>query len=262
MQTKFKKISSRIVLIAALFILPATGRAQTPARLALVIGNAHYASAPLATPANDAGLVAQTLQAAGFDVTAAADLSLDELRRAFQDFLAKAQNAGPNPVLFVYLAGRGVQYNGDNFFLPVDAAINRGTDVPLAALRLSDYLQAFGAVPAQARIFVLDAARPNDLAKGDPNSQLAGGLALIDPGPGSLYAFNAAPGTVAPDEPGPYGAYAKALAEMMQQGLPLNQVFALTRVRVNELTRGAVVPWDESRIDGSFAFSKRAQSAG
>lgn len=248
-----KRIASFILVLGVVF-LPVVARAQSAPRLALVIGNANYVSKPLATPANDAGLVAQALQGEGFDVTAVADLNYEELRRAFQDFLAKAQSAGPQSVLFVYLAGRGVQYAGENFFVPVDATISRATDVPLVALRLSDYTQALSALPAQARIFVFDAARGNDFAKGDPNGSLAGGLALVDPAPATLYAFNATPGTIAPDEPGPYGTYARALVEMLQQGGSIDEVFALTRLRVNEATRGAVVPWDQSRIDAGFAL--------
>ena len=41
-----------------------------------------------------------------------------------------------------------------------------------------------------------------------------------------LVAMNAAPGTVGPNETGPYGAYAQALAEMIgSPGLPLGDVF-------------------------------------
>ena len=63
-----------------------------------------------------------------------------------------------------------------------------------------------------------------------------------------LIAFNAAPGTVAPDEQGPYGAYAQALAEMIRTGgLPLPEVFNRVRLRVNETSKGAQVPWDTRR---------------
>ena len=89
--------------------------AQNP-RIALVIGNATYRDAALATSANDAGLVAQTLQAAGFDVVGARDLDGQSLRTALRDFLDKASAAGPDMQAFVYLAGRGVQYDGDNYF--------------------------------------------------------------------------------------------------------------------------------------------------
>ncbi|MGP0057877.1 MAG: caspase family protein [Beijerinckiaceae bacterium] len=227
--------------------------------MALVIGNAQYRSAPLATAANDAGLVAQSLQAAGFDVTGAADLDQEALRHAFREFLDKVRNAGPDAVVFVYLAGRGVQYAGENYFVPVDATIARDSDVPVEALRLADYSRALAGLPLKARIIVLDAARANNYAKS--GAPLAGGLALVDAEPGSLYAFNAAPGTIAPDEQGPYGLYAQALVEMMHQGFPADEVFAQTRLRVNQVSAGTVVPWDVSKIDTPIFFFQREASA-
>src|SRR2546430_7453372 len=94
-------------------------------RLGLVVGNANYAAGALPTPANDAGLIAQTLQAAGFDVVGARDLDGDGLRRAFRDFLDKASSSGPDTVAFVYLSGYGLQLQGDNYFVPVDARLAR-----------------------------------------------------------------------------------------------------------------------------------------
>ena len=67
-----------------------------------------------------------------------------------------------------------------------------------------------------AKIVILDAARQNPFAGG--NQPLAGGLALVEPMPSMAIAFNAAPGTVAPDEQGPYGAYATSLTEMIAAG--------------------------------------------
>src|SRR5947208_8650973 len=117
-----------------------TADAQQPEkRIALVVGNAAYAKSPLATAANDAGLIAQTLQAAGFDVIGARDLDADTLRKSFRDFIQKVQAAGPNSVAVVYLAGYGVQLTGENYFVPVDARIARDTDVPVEAIRISDY---------------------------------------------------------------------------------------------------------------------------
>ncbi|MGH6798690.1 MAG: caspase family protein, partial [Roseiarcus sp.] len=245
--------------LAICFVLTAPAVAQSAGpRLALVIGNAQYAE-PLATPANDAGLVAETLRGAGFDVTGAANLDQESLRRAFHDFLDKATQAGPNAIVFVYLAGRGLQYEGDNYFAPIDAVIARDADIPLQALRLSDYARALAALPLRARMLVLDAARANHFAQ---EGNLAGGLALIDADPGSLYAFNAAPGTIAPDEPGPYGAYAQALAELLRQGgVPIDIVFSQVRLRVNEATRGAVTPWDSSNITPPLALLEAAPGA-
>ncbi len=99
----------QLPIVSALFaalILSLVPNAKVEAaekRIALVVGNANYAAGALPTPANDAGLIAQTLQAAGFDVTGARDLDQDTLRRTFREFLDKASSAGPDTVVFIYL---------------------------------------------------------------------------------------------------------------------------------------------------------------
>src|SRR5271157_3201454 len=250
-----------LLLATALLSLAASAQqaAQNP-RIALVIGNATYRDAALATTANDAGLIAQTLQAAGFDVVGARDLDGQSLRTAFRDFLDKASAAGPDMQAFVYLAGRGVQYNGDNYFVPVDAQINRDADVPIDALRISDFAHALAQTPGKARIIVLDAAHANPYAS--QRSPLAPGLALIDPEPGELIAFNAAPGTLAGDEQGPYGVFGKTLAGAMRQGgVDVVEVFDQTRVTVNQLTQGALVPWSASMLSEPYYIFERAADA-
>ncbi len=246
---------------------PAPAAAPPPApangaekRIALVVGNAGYQGAALKTAANDAGLIAQTLQAAGFDVSGARDLDQESLRQAMRDFLGKAQSSGPNTVAVIYLAGYGVQLEGENYFVPVDAKLAQATDVPLEAVRLTDYTRPLAGLKLKASMVVLDAGRANPFVKtGQP---LAGGLALVDAEPGMLYAFNAAPGTVAPDGDGPYGAYAQALAEMIREGgLSPKDVFDRVRLRVNEMTKGAEVPWQSANIMAQFQFFERAPDA-
>lgn len=230
----------------------------TEKRIALVVGNGAYAKSPLATAANDAGLIAQTLQAAGFDVIGARDLDGDTLRKSFRDFINKAESSGPDTVAMVYLAGYGLQLAGDNYFVPVDSTINRDTDVPVEALRTGDYIRQLSSLPLKAGIVVLDAARQQPFVEG----QIASGLALVEAEPHMLIAFNAAPGTIAPVEQGPYGVYAQSLAEMIRTGgLPLTEVFNRVRLRVNETSKGAQVPWDSQKVDAAFTFFEREPDA-
>src|SRR5262249_24799563 len=254
-----KLIAMAFALIPLAFVFTASA-ARAEKRLALVVGNSGYQVGALATPANDAGLVAQTLQAAGFDVVGARDLDQDSLRRALRDFLEKATAAGPDTIAFIYVSGYGVQLEGENYFVPVDAKIARDSDVAAEAIRMSDYTRPLAALKLKASIVVLDAARANPFAKSGP--PLAGGLALVEPEPGVLIAFNAAPGTVAPEGQGPYGPYAQALAEMMREGgLPLAGVFDRARLRVNDATKGAEVPWHASKVETSLVFFERAPDA-
>ncbi|WP_158816740.1 caspase family protein [Methylocapsa sp. S129] len=265
MTVQMKFMAAMLALLSFVALVVSPTRAQTPAagqnpRIALIIGNSAYPDHPLATPANDAGLVAQTLQAAGFEVVGARDLDQDTLRGALRDFLAKAVTIGPDMQAFVYLSGRGVQYDGDNYFVPVDAKIARDADVPIQAIKIADFSRALAATPGRARIIVMDAARANSFAA--DGSPLAGGLGLVDPEDGVLMAFNAAPGTVAPDEPGPYGVYGKSLAGAMREGgSPIDDVFAQVRLQVNQQTNGAVVPWSISKVKEPYSIFERAPDA-
>jgi uncharacterized caspase-like protein len=262
MAQRIKAVFAAILItISGLLALAAQAQQAAPnPRIALVIGNATYRDAALATTANDAGLVAQTLQAAGFDVVGARDLDGQSLRTALRDFLQKASAAGPDMQAFVYLSGRAVQYNGDNYFVPVDAQINRDADVPIEAIRIADFSHALAATPGRARIIVLDAARANPYAA--QGSPLAPGLALVDPERGELLAFNAAPGTLAGDEEGPYGVYGKTLSGAIRQGgVDIVQAFDQTRVSVNAETQGALLPWSASKLDGPFYVFERAADA-
>jgi len=230
-------------------------------RLGLVLGEAAYPTQPLATAANDAGLIAQTLQAAGFDVTGARDLDEEALKRAFRDFLDKVAAAGPDTVAFVYFSGYGVQFEGENYLVPVNATIARNVDIPLKGLRVSDYEKALEATGAKLNVIVLDAAHETPFHLSGA-ATLAGGLGLYEPGRNGVIAFNTAPGAVAPRAAaGAYGVYAHALAEMMRDGgQSLADVFDKTRLRVAEDTKGAQMPWN-SKVATDFLFFQRLAGA-
>jgi len=142
-----RTLTAFLLALGALGFSVLPGAAQSEKRIALVIGNAAYqAGGALNTPANDAGLIAQTLQAAGFDVTGARDLDQDSLRHAFRDFIEKATSSGPDTVAFIYVGGYGLQLEGENYFVPVDAKIAHDSDIPSEALRISDYSRPLGAL--------------------------------------------------------------------------------------------------------------------
>ena len=96
MTKAFSIFSLCLILFSGLpGILSSAAAQQQEKRIALVVGDGAYAKSPLATAANDAGLIAQTLQAAGFDVVGARDLDGDTLRGSFRDFIQKAQGVRP-----------------------------------------------------------------------------------------------------------------------------------------------------------------------
>ncbi len=99
-----RALLSLLIVIAVLSLGQRAGHAAE-VRFALVIGNDQYQAGTLATPANDAGLIADALGAAGFTVTGARNLDQATLRETFREFLGQVSAAGPDAVALVYLAG-------------------------------------------------------------------------------------------------------------------------------------------------------------
>src|SRR2546423_8217916 len=239
-----KLLSGWAVLAALLFMLVQPAAAQQ--RIALVIGNAAYPKGPLQHSLADGGLVAEALTSIGFAIIEGADVNSNDMRRLFGEFLQRVNAAGPNAIAFIYYNGYALQFEGDNYLIPVDAQLNRDSEIPIQGIRLFDLLRPLADTPATAKIVVLDATRP--LPFQIQGGQLAPGLGAIESAPGMLVAFSSAPGTVVPDGPGPYGAYATAIAEMGREpGLDLDTMFARIRVRTHQATNGAQTPWNVSQ---------------
>jgi uncharacterized caspase-like protein len=108
-------------------------------RVALVIGNSVYQNVvQLANPANDATAMATMLKGAGFDVVQLKrDLKASDMRRALRDFTDDVRDAD---VAVVYYAGHGIEINGTNYLVPVDAVLERDTDAYDEAIPLDRIL--------------------------------------------------------------------------------------------------------------------------
>src|ERR1700753_648046 len=150
----------RTLLAAAVLLL--CQPAWAGKRVALVIGNAAYPKAPmLPNPGNDGAVITATLKDAGFDVVDSRhDLSAVEMRRALRDFSDRARDAD---IALIYYAGHGLEVDGNNYLIPVDAKLERDADVYDEGLSLDRVLVAIE--PAkQLRLGILDAPRDKSLA--------------------------------------------------------------------------------------------------
>src|SRR3954469_1059242 len=126
-----RRLFSGIVALAALlfvFVQPAAAQQ----RIALVIGNAAYQKGPLQTSLADGGLIAEALTSIGFEIVEGADVNSSDLRKVFRDFLDKVNAAGPDTIAFVYYNGYALQFEGDNYLIPIDAQIERDSDIPIS----------------------------------------------------------------------------------------------------------------------------------
>jgi len=237
-----------MVLMASL--AGAASAAET--RLALVIGNSNYRSVTkLPNPGNDARAVADDLKSASFDVTLALDVSQVDMRRAIKTFAAKIAKSGPDAVVLVYYAGHGVQVDGENFLVPIDARIERESDIAGASIRLAELMSVLAAVPSRIRIVILDACRNNPFA----TTKSARGFAMVDAPNGSIVAYSTAPGTEATDGSNGHSPYTEAFIEVSKEPrIQIEQLFKLVRLKVNQATNGQQTPWESSSLTANFWF--------
>jgi hypothetical protein len=243
-------IRALLVLGLAALLAGVSAHAQAPApRVALIVGNAAYTSAPgIATAAADATIVAETMRTAGYDVTELHDLVAANFGQTIRAFLDKVYAAGPEAVAFVYFGGYGAQFDGENYLVPVDARIARYAEVPAQAFRLNDLVRELAELPAAARVIVLDASRDHGFGR-DTKEAVPPGLAMMDAPAGMMIAFAAAPGAVSGEIEGPYSLYTGTLVTLMRQpDLEIEQIFKAARVQVNKVSAGAQTPWTASAL--------------
>ncbi len=166
---------------------------------------------------------------------------------AYREFLAKVEASGPDTLAFVYFSGHALSFDGENFLLGVDARLARDSDIPIESVRLSDLLRSARRL-AGARQGDDDRRRASAAVPAAGQGACAG-LEAIEPPQGMLIAYSSAPGTVAPDRPGDYGAYATAIAEMLRApGIDLETAFTHIRSRTHQTTEGQQTPWHVSAL--------------
>src|SRR5436309_10707 len=130
----------RGAFVALAIWLAGAATAGAESRLALVIGNSAYQTVPaLPNPVNDAKAMAEYLKSAGFEVTTVQDATQSDMRLAIGSFADAVSGKGPEAVALVYYAGHGLQVDGENYLVPVDASILREADVPFQAIRLTGW---------------------------------------------------------------------------------------------------------------------------
>ena len=243
----------RWALAAAAFLL-VSGPAFAEKRVALVLGNSAYRNvAPLANPVNDSAKIAATLKEAGFDVVdSRRDLPAAETRRALRDFADRARDAD---IAVVYYAGHGIEVDGGNYLIPVDARLERDTDIYDEGLSLDRILIAIE--PAKKlRLVILDACRDNPFArtmKRTVASRAIGqGLAKVEPtSPNVLIAYSAKAGSTAADGDGKNSPFTAALSHhLTKPGLDVRRAFGFVRDEVLKTTGNKQEPFVYGSLGG------------
>lgn len=248
-----------LLLAFALMINLLAPSAFAETRVALVIGNASYATNRLKNPRNDAGLMARTLAATGFEVMTVMDGTADDMRRAISDFGAKLQS--PGAVALFYYAGHGVQVEGDNYLIPLGAQIANTEDVTEFGVPLQSVMRTMARSNTRLNIVVLDACR-DDPFSGSGWTAAVYGLASVVAPSGTIIAYATGPGQLADDGVGSNSPYTAALtSEMTTVGASLEDVFRATRRHVLERTGNRQTPWEHSSLVSQFYFVPKPDAA-
>ncbi|MDD1529814.1 caspase (peptidase) [Bradyrhizobium sp. WBOS7] len=234
-----------LLMIFAMWV--GCGPAMAERRVALVIGNSAYKNVnKLINPSNDAALVGGMFKKAGFEsVDIKLDVNAADLRRALREFAGKTREA---EVAVIYYAGHGIELDGNNYLIPVDAMLESDGDVLDETVALDRVL--FAVEPAkQLRLIILDACRDNPFAKTMKRTiasrAIGRGLAKVEPtSPNTMIAFAAKAGSTASDGEAKNSPFATALADRLPTpGLDLGKAFRFVRDDVLKSTGNKQEPF-------------------
>ncbi len=230
-------------------------------RVALVIGNSTYDHASvLPNPGTDAKAIAAALERLGFDVSLRTDLSKATFERELADF---SERAADSQLALVYYAGHGMELQGRNYLIPVDARLKSDLRVKFETVSLEDVLSAVESAKG-LKLVLLDACRDNPFLQtmSSPNKtrSMSRGLAKVETFPGVLVSYAAAAGTVAEDGQGEHSPYAAALLDHLETpGLELSLLFRKVADDVQQRTDGRQTPYEYGRLPGTSIYLKAPQ---
>ena len=193
------------------------------------------------------------LKKAGFDVVELKrDLNVNEMRRALRDFSDTVRDAD---IAIVYFAGHGIEIDGTNYMIPVDAVLERDIDAFDEAIPLDRILTVIE--PAkQLRLVILDACRDNPFNKTMKRSigsrAIGRGLAKVEPeSPNTLIAFAAKAGSTASDGDSKNSPFTAALVKYLPRpGLDLRRAFGYARDDVLKATDNRQEPFIYGSLGG------------
>lgn len=221
--------------------------------LAYIVGvNAYTQANKLTNAVFDAQSIAAELKTLGFYVIESYDIDLKEFINKFEYFRNELGNF--NVGLF-YFAGHGVEFEGKNYLLLTDSAVENKTAIEHTTFDLQSIVTDMHTTGCKMNIQIIDACRNNPYASGR-------GIATINLAPvfapqGTLIAYSTSPGETAMDGGmGKNSIYTGALLQHMKtKGLQIEDFFKQVRTTVYSLTSGKQTSWEHTSLIGKFCFN-------
>ena len=255
-----KAVRSLVAAVLALVILATPTVVLADGRVALVVGNSTYTHiGRLPNPDNDAADISSALRRLGFEVTTELDADRVELTEALRAFTRRSAEAD---VSLVFYAGHGIEMDGVNYVVPVDARLERDVDVRFETVTVDDLLVSTSG--AALRVVILDACRNNPLARSMQRTAATrtvsgGSFADLNEnllGDETLVAYAAAAGTTAADGRGRNSPYTAALLSHLETPLEIGLLFRRVRAHVLAATNGAQRPHEYHSLVGEHYLTR------
>ncbi len=242
------------LIVAVCCALAGLQTAAAEKRVALVIGNGAYQKvSQLPNPGRDATAVEALLRRAGFAVVEVRrDLTRVAMLGALRDFSEQVRDAD---IAVVFYAGHGMEMDGSNYLIPVDAALERDIDVKDEAVALERVAELIE--PAKRlRLIILDACRDNPFTRSMRRSvgkrSIGRGLAQVEPTSDTLIGFAAKAGSTAEDGQGSNSPYTSALLKhLTTPGLDVQLALRRVRDEVLKSTNGKQEPFTYGSLGGA-----------
>jgi len=254
--TKPRRYTFIVLLAVIIFASPPLIAAN---KIALVIGNSDYRLADhLPNSVKDSKAIADKLRNLGFEVIERHDLTLEEMNTALRETHKKI---GKGTIAVFYYAGHGIQKDGQNFLIPIDADINKGYEIKYSGLNLQKVLDGMNEAQPDLNIALLDACRNNPYEKrvrglSRTTHTRGAGLAAIENVQGTILSYATEPGNVAIDGNGEHSPYALALLKHLEKpGLSVQDMLAQVGLDVMTATQGEQSPWYSSSPVPRFCFA-------
>jgi len=219
-------------------------------RLALVVGNGIYPGGiALDNPVNDANLMDSTLQSLDFTVIKILNANKAQLEKAIYNFSLKLKDYD---VALFYYAGHGIQIDGKNYLIPIDAILNEKTAVKFEAVAVNFVVDEFENYQNNTNIVILDACRDDPFRSWGRGSN--NGFVAMSPASGTIIAFATSVGSTAADGDGMNGLFTTHLAKQILIPQSIESVFKKTRIAVQNASNGKQSPQEWTKLTGDFYF--------
>ncbi len=221
-------------------------------RFALVIGNSRYKFNDLnGSPVYDAIDITTRLDELDFNVSYVHDAS----KKAFDDALLKlSKTATSSDVILFFYAGHGIEVEGKNYLIPVDATLEKKSDVPKETIALDNILDMLKKLNSPVNLVYLDACRNNPFKSWSRGDNTLGFTEVEVNAPTMKVFYATQPGAVAANGTTRNGPFTSSLLKFLIKGVDSETLMRNVTKEVYIQTKQVQVPWQKGSLINEFKF--------